>query len=144
MLPLMEYSKRTLGRNTRFPEVPVVPRMSVNDAVGMSRCTCVVEVESPRGVRTARAKGNESRRHEEWTATNSRVVFLRAPSQSQKCSRLANDFGGCKNVKDCETGRQTKQNPHIRNKSGTPLIGVVTFVSIGGIARVQCYEALML
>ena len=34
--------------------------MSVNNTVGMSRCACVVEAESPRGARTARAKGNES------------------------------------------------------------------------------------
>ena len=52
--------------------------MPVNGTVGMSRRACVVEVDGRKGARKARAKGNESRRHEERPATNSPLKILSA------------------------------------------------------------------
>ena len=70
------HDNKTLGGKARLSEVSTVPRMLVNDAVGMSRCACAVE--SRKGARTVISKGNESRRLEEWTAMNSRFKLASA------------------------------------------------------------------
>jgi len=70
--------KERKSEERSFSAAPLFPRVSVRGAFGMSRCAFVVEVENGRGTRRARARGNESRRREEWTATDSPFQILTA------------------------------------------------------------------